>query len=872
MTALNVTIPQPLLFERGPRLGSIALGLTLVLAGLAGNYFRYPIFLNIDFLFGSIFSMLALQVFGVRRGMAAAILISSLTYILWNHPYAIVILTAEVACVGWLTGRKQIGLVLADALYWLLLGMPLVYLLYHGVMDVPLGNTTIVMVKQAVNGITNTLLARLAYSMFVLGARRGQVSYRDLIYNLLAVFGLGPALLLLMVASHRDYLATDRSIQTGLRANSELLTRRVNLWLEDRALVVTELAALARTRKPASIQSALDQALASDANLLRIGVLDLHATTVAHSPLVDELGHSNIGRHFADRPFIAALQQSLKPMLSEVVMGRIGTPRPIVTMLAPVLIHARYGGYVSGTLSLDQLQDDLEKSALGSASLYTLLDRNRNVILTNRKGQTVMALLDRGKGVLKPLDTDMAQWLASVPDNTPVSERWRSSYYVTESPIGKLAEWRLVLEQPVAPFQQVLYARYTEQLALLLATLLVALALAEFLSRKVARRTEQLSAFTKSLPMDLSRGVKPRWAESNLLEHQNLIDNFKEMADALALHFHTNQALLKSLEERVAQRTRALALSEGKYRSLIENGHDIIYTLDTNGVFTYVSAAWSTLLGHAVADVVGHSFKDFVHPDDQAACQSVLQSLLATGERQENIEYRVRHIDGSWHWHSSNVVPQRDECDVLIGAEGNATDITVRKNIHEQVHQLAFYDALTKLPNRRLLSDRMNQAMAASRRNASYGAVMFLDLDNFKPLNDTHGHDVGDLLLVEVAQRLLDCVRETDTVARFGGDEFVVMLGDLGTDKEASIAQAAVVAEKIRASLAEPYALSVYKPGAQAQVVQHRCTACIGVVVFVNHEVDHGEVLKQADAAMYQAKEAGRNQVHFCQPPIAHIN
>ena len=190
-------------------------------------------------------------------------------------------------------------------------------------------------------------------------------------------------------------------------------------------------------------------------------------------------------------------------------------------------------------------------------------------------------------------------------------------------------------------------------------------------------------------------------------------------------------------------------------------------------------------------------------------------------------------------------------------------DITERKQMEEQVRQLAFHDPLTQLPNRRLLSDRLSQALAASRRNACYGAVMVLDLDNFKPLNDQHGHLVGDLLLIEAARRLNACVREMDTVARFGGDEFVVLLSELAGAAQPASVQAGVIAEKIRSTLSEPYRLSL-SHGVQGETtVEHHCSASIGVVVFGGDESRHDEVLKWADAAMYQAKDAGRNLIRL---------
>ena len=202
---------------------------------------------------------------------------------------------------------------------------------------------------------------------------------------------------------------------------------------------------------------------------------------------------------------------------------------------------------------------------------------------------------------------------------------------------------------------------------------------------------------------------------------------------------------------------------------------------------------------------------------------------------------------------------------VKRAAELVVANVEMARNMKrsEEVWRLAFYDALTNLPNRRLLDDRLAQSMAASKRSHCNVALMMLDLDNFKHLNDAHGHVMGDLLLVEVGRRLKACVREIDTVARFGGDEFVVLLNELDTDKVLATVQVRGVAEKIRASLDTPYQLAFCKVGGQNSTVTHRCSASIGVVVFANHEFDQMEVMKWADAAMYEAKHTGRNLVEF---------
>jgi diguanylate cyclase (GGDEF)-like protein len=190
-------------------------------------------------------------------------------------------------------------------------------------------------------------------------------------------------------------------------------------------------------------------------------------------------------------------------------------------------------------------------------------------------------------------------------------------------------------------------------------------------------------------------------------------------------------------------------------------------------------------------------------------------------------------------------------------------DVTERKQMEEQVRQLAFYDPLTQLPNRRLLNDRLSQSMAASARSGCFGALIFLDLDNFKPLNDLHGHLVGDLLLIEAAERLKGCVREMDTVARFGGDEFVLIINELDTDKTESLSQANIVAEKILAALSAPYQLTVKHLGKADTLIDYRCTSSLGLVLFLNHAATPADLVKWADAAMYQAKDAGRNAIRF---------
>jgi len=295
-------------------------------------------------------------------------------------------------------------------------------------------------------------------------------------------------------------------------------------------------------------------------------------------------------------------------------------------------------------------------------------------------------------------------------------------------------------------------------------------------------------------------------------------------------------------------------------RSLIESNIDALITTDPFGIITDVNKQMEALTGCTRDELIGAPFKNhFTDPERaEAGIKWVLSERKVT-----NYELTVRARDGKETAVSYNASTFYDRNRNLQGVFVSAHDITERKQAEEMILSLALHDSLTGLPNRRLLNDRLDQAMAASKRSGRYGALIFLDLDNFKPLNDTYGHGVGDLLLIEVAHRISCCVREVDVVARFGGDEFVVILNELDVNNIQSTTESGVVAEKIRIILDKPYMLKVKQAGQEETTVEHHCSSSIGVVTFLNHEVGIDEVIKWADLAMYQAKEAGGNSVRF---------
>jgi len=324
----------------------------------------------------------------------------------------------------------------------------------------------------------------------------------------------------------------------------------------------------------------------------------------------------------------------------------------------------------------------------------------------------------------------------------------------------------------------------------------------------------------------------------------------------------------KALETLVAVRTQELHDSESMYRLLAEDTKDVLWKTDRRFCVTYISPADEYLRGFKAAEVVGHSVFEIFTDEGVAIVNNIINKSKGASQSGDLVGYLTFEVphrckDGRVLWGEVISKPELNAQDEIVGYHGITREITERKLLENQVSQLAFYDPLTNLPNRRLLNDRLNQSMAASKRSNCYGALIFLDLDNFKTLNDRYGHDVGDLLLIEAATRLKNCVRETDTVSRFGGDEFVVILSGLDVDKTTATSQARLVIEKILASLSAPYLLTVSRDVQPESTVEHHCTASIGVAMFFNHECSQDDILKWADVAMYQAKISGGNSIKF---------
>ncbi|MDO9010571.1 MAG: EAL domain-containing protein [Gallionella sp.] len=283
-----------------------------------------------------------------------------------------------------------------------------------------------------------------------------------------------------------------------------------------------------------------------------------------------------------------------------------------------------------------------------------------------------------------------------------------------------------------------------------------------------------------------------------------------------------------------------------------------IMITDAQANILRVNQAFQDISGYSAEEVIGKNPRILQSKRHDAAFYQVMWSALSTTGKWSG-EIWDRRKNGEIYPKEMTITAICDGQRQVANYVAVFTDISRRKQSEQEIFQLAFYDPLTKLPNRRLLADRLSQAMSASHRDGRHGALLFLDMDHFKAINDTQGHAAGDLLLVEVAQRLQICVREGDSVARLGGDEFIVLLEGLSSQADEAAKQTELIAEKIRHELSQPY---TFKEG------EHRSTSSIGVSLFRGHLESVEDLLMHGDVAMYQAKAAGRNAIRFFDPKM----
>lgn len=538
----------------------------LAALGVCGNHLGLQASYSVTFLFGSIFPLVAVALFGPAWGVAAAVVAATRTWLLWHHPWAIIIFGCEAAWVGLALRRERRSLLLADSLFWLCAGTPLVIFFYGGVMGIDAPGTMVIVLKQGLNGILNALVASLLVEHLPLrrwllpGARERGAPVAHVIFHAAAALLMAPTLVLTFLSDNRESAEREARLVARMRAETEEVHAHVEEWLEryvQGAAAIAEAGQRGGLRQGPELQAELARLLALFPDFHNGYVADGGARTVAFVPPTNERGEPTVGLDFSDRHYFAELKRTGAPVVSDIFMARGGVFTPVFSISAPVVEGGALRGFGLGAVNVDRLAGHLRPAGGEEGVLVTLVDRQGNVVASTDAGRRPLAAFSDppvGRGAFG------GPWL-HVPRPGPAlpsMKTWTEAVYLTRSLIERTG-WQLVLERPAAPLRHAAYEATIHNLGLVAGLYLVALLIATVVSRALSSTPRTLAAISRDLPARIEDGREPEWPSSRVEELGDLIENFRHTASALRERIRAIQEANARLEARVEERTRELS-------------------------------------------------------------------------------------------------------------------------------------------------------------------------------------------------------------------------------------------------------------------------------------------------------------------------
>jgi signal transduction histidine kinase/DNA-binding NarL/FixJ family response regulator len=526
-----------------PNIPFYAVGLIILIAlGFLGNYFRWSFFFHIDFLFGSIAVWLVLCLYGLRWGILASVLAGSCTYFLWGHPYATLIFACEGIVVGWFYYRYRGNLVLINTLYWVLIGIPLVWVFYGYVLQVDPSQTQIIMLKQAVNGIFNALVASLILTHIPIHRwlhrpkAFGALSLQQTLFNLLIAFVFFPTLMLMALDSHQVVKNINTIQQEELSMMSRYQKDYLSAWIKSHRYAVQT---LAREASANAFSIAVNEGLQPMTQSLyqafpsfhQLSVLDVNGNVLSSAPHT-----SLIGKNVLSNPSVSNVLYTKSP---SVHMGDWHHQRAdglSVILSYPLLASGKLRGAVIGEVHVSSLMETLAQEAYAIGFEISLLNQENEVIFSSVGDRPVGEPFERYvSGKILPISDQMVQWL---PGDDIFMVRWLNSFFMQETAFEQDMPLKLVVESAAQPYVQEVMDVHSRDLLIILGLTGIALGLATWLSNQLIKPLERLALVTTNLPYRLSENRQIRWPYSKVTEIQTLVQNFQHTAQRLNHDFH----------------------------------------------------------------------------------------------------------------------------------------------------------------------------------------------------------------------------------------------------------------------------------------------------------------------------------------------
>ena len=633
-------------------------------------------------------------------------------------------------------------------------------------------------------------------------------------------------------------------LKKSLSGQLEVLVSRVAAELDDKVLIrISVLEAMAKKLPLDALKNEMEvERYFRDSPSLPTLIDDLYLFSAEGILLVDwPRVPARRGLNMVERDYIQGVIRKRETVVSQPILGR-ATKEPIIVIAVPILnSDGKLMGILGGVVNLQKsrLLEPLTTTRVGQTGYFYLVSQERIMIAHPIASRLLQRIEKPSKNAA--FDRAMNEGFDGVIEGVNSVGLQGLFGFKRLDHTG----WVLVA---VLPSSEALVAVDKLGLRVILLTvtfLAMALGVVLLMVRRFTRPLEILTEFLKSTK---TLALPPALAHSSQ-ETDRLSEAFTQ--------FLVQQKVAQDKLTQLTLRAEA-ANTDLRVAAIAFEAQEGMFITDTESVILRINQAFTGITGYTASEAVGQTPRLLNSGRHDAPFFAAMHERLQR-DRFWKGEILNRRKNGNIHPEWLTITAVTNERGVLSHYVATVTDISQRKAAEEEIQRLAFYDPLTQLPNRRLLLDRLQHALASSARTGRMGALLFIDLDNFKVLNDTLGHDQGDLLLKQVAQRLLACVREGDSVARLGGDEFVIVLEDLSTVANEAAAQAESVGEKILAALDGPYDLEEQK---------YHNTPSIGITLFCGHLNSVDELMKYADLAMYEAKKAGRFTLRFFDPKM----
>lgn len=660
-----------------PRQREIIAGIVLGIAGFAGNWFKYPLFLNIDFLFGSFFVMVALVRFGTVAGITASIIAGSCTWVMWQHPYAVIIFTMETAFVGMLNRRRNnADILIHDIIYWLCIGAPLVWLFYHHLLIDSVASTVLIMLKQSLNGISNALLASIL-NLFILSREKIAArlpSYRQTVFTIMVTLVLLPAFIFIFSDLRTHMHQMDELLATQTSTSSVMAGSKVSAWLSDHHRTITALAERIgdpERKSHAEMQAVVETVRNSSPAFRSIGVFDKNATTVAFSPRIDGNGRSTIGVNFSDRPYLKELREKKRSLIAGVLPGVIANA-PVVPLVSPIIVEGEFKGYCSGPLETDELLQDL-RTIVGTMNMQiTVLDQAGQVVVSTRRDLATMMRYHRSDEKVRQVTTDVTHLVPPPEQGRNLMQRWAKSWFVAERGLSDETRWKVIVENSYAPVLEGLQSDASASLAGLLLLTVLIVPLSYLLSHSVTRSLERLSSSTRSLPEDIRSNLPELMPESGIREVSELVDNFR-----------VTRRVLKEQHDSLRDLNDMLQRAKREWERTFDSVPDLIAILDENHRILRVNRSMAQQLGMEPRECIGRHCHELIHGSIIPAAFCPHSKTLLDNLTNE-VEVYEEALGGAF---LVSTTPLQLDDGKVIGTVHVARDITDRKRAEKALQE-----------------------------------------------------------------------------------------------------------------------------------------------------------------------------------------